>query len=117
LAVLCAGPLANFLLAGGLYLCALHRASYGAYFLAAVSLCTGVYNLLPVGVLDGARIVQLLVRTEYVGRLERAQRALLTLFAAVGVGLALCAQMPTPARIAALTAPLYLLVQQAAHKA
>ena len=55
--VLAAGPLANFIMAA--LLLQLHRqASYALYFLAAVSLCTGVYNLMPFGVLDGARLLQ-----------------------------------------------------------
>ncbi|MFQ9678706.1 MAG: M50 family metallopeptidase [Ruthenibacterium lactatiformans] len=61
--VLAAGPLANFIMAA--LLLQLHRqASYALYFLAAVSLCTGVYNLMPFGVLDGARLLQNLLPAE-----------------------------------------------------
>ena len=52
--VLAAGPLANFIMAALLFLQLHRQASYALYFLAAVSLCTGVYNLMPFGVLDGA---------------------------------------------------------------
>ena len=51
--VLAAGPLANFIMAALLFLQLHRQASYALYFLAAVSLCTGVYNLMPFGVLDG----------------------------------------------------------------
>ena len=41
--VLAAGPLANFIMAALLFLQLHRQASYALYFLAAVSLCTGVY--------------------------------------------------------------------------
>ena len=44
-AVICAGPLVNFLAAAGMFLSAWHKASYGLYFFAAVHLCMGLYNL------------------------------------------------------------------------
>ena len=60
--VICAGPLVNFLAAACMFLSAWHKASYGLYFFAAVHLCMGLYNCLPFGVLDGARLLALLVR-------------------------------------------------------
>ena len=72
--VLLAGPLANMILSAALYGYTYYQASYGVYFLACVSLCTGVYNLLPVGVLDGARLLQNCFpahRQEAVIRVER----------------------------------------------
>ena len=73
--VLAAGPLANFIMAALLFLQLHRQASYALYFLAAVSLCTGVYNLMPFGVLDGARLLQNLLPAEKQDALRRAQRA------------------------------------------
>ena len=80
--VLAAGPLANFIMAALLFLQLHWQASYALYFLAAVSLCTGVYNLMPFGVLDGARLLQNLLPAEKQDALRRAQRLLLCLFCA-----------------------------------
>ena len=77
--VLAAGPLANFIMAALLFLQLHRQASYALYFLAAVSLCTGVYNLMPFGVLDGARLLQNLLPAEKQDALRRAQRLLLCL--------------------------------------
>lgn len=111
LAVLCAGPGANFLLAAALCLMALHRARYGVYFLAAVSLCTGLYNLLPFGVLDGARILENLLPARFAGPLYRVQRALLWAFCLAAPVLAFALPLPAAARVAAILAPGYLLAQ------
>ena len=72
--VLAAGPLANFIMAALLFLQLHRQASYALYFLAAVSLCTGVYNLMPFGVLDGARLLQNLLPVEKQDALRRAQQ-------------------------------------------
>lgn len=112
LAVLCAGPSANFLFAAALYCAALYRARYGLYFMAAVSLCTGLYNLLPLGVLDGARLLQNVLAPHRLGALYRAQQALLALGVCAALCMALCAPLPAAARIAAALAPGYLLLQQ-----
>lgn len=111
-AVLCAGPAANFLLAGALLLRAAQKASYGAYFLAAVSLCVGLYNLLPLGALDGARLIETWLPARACGAWARAQRLLVGLAGVAGA--AGCAALPLPsaAKCAALLAPVYLLVQQ-----
>ena len=111
MAVLCAGPAANFLFSSALYVCALRQARYGFYFLAAVSLCTGLYNLLPLGVLDGTRILQNLLNPAQLVCLAQAQRGLLVLLFFAGIGIALCAPLPPAARVAALLAPGYLLLQ------
>lgn len=116
LAVLCAGPLANFVLAGVLYAMALHRARYGVYFLAAVSLCTGLYNLLPFGVLDGARILENVLPTRFSGALYRVQRALMWMFCLAAPALAFALPLPNTARTAALIAPAYLLMQSGKNK-
>lgn len=73
--VLAAGPLANFIMAALLFCSFTGRRSYALYFLAAVSLCTGVYNLMPFGVLDGARLLQNLLPAEKQDALRRAQPA------------------------------------------
>lgn len=112
LVVLAAGPCANFLFSAVLLALAERRARYGLYFMSAVSLCTGLYNLLPFGVLDGARILQNLIPAEKIGALCRFQRAALCLFCAAAVGLALLCPMPPCARITALLGPGYLLVKE-----
>lgn len=55
-----AGPLANFLISGLVLLWLGHRASYAGYFFASTNLCVGLFNLLPLGPLDGRRIWQVL---------------------------------------------------------
>ncbi len=112
LVVLCAGPLANFALAAGLFLRAWVRASYGVYFLAAVSLCVGAYNLLPLGTLDGGRIIQNLLPAEQCGRFAVLQHWALRLCAAAGVWLCLSQPLPPAAKCAAVLAPVYLLAQE-----
>ena len=101
--VLAAGPLANFIMAALL-------------FLAAVSLCTGVYNLMPFGVLDGARLLQNLLPAEKQDALRRAQRLLLCLFCAAALGFALLGGMPRGARAAAFLGPGYLLAKEFRQK-
>ena len=55
--LLLAGPTANLLAAGIALLLALHRAAYGRYFFAAENLCMAFFNLLPIGFLDGGRLL------------------------------------------------------------
>ena len=114
--VLAAGPLANFIMAALLFLQLHWQASYALYFLAAVSLCTGVYNLMPFGVLDGARLLQNLLPAEKQDALRRAQRLLLCLFCAAALGFALLGGMPRGARAAAFLGPGYLLAKEFRQK-
>lgn len=51
-----AGPTANFLMVGIMFLMVQHRASYWGWFFLATNLLVGAFNLLPVGPLDGKRI-------------------------------------------------------------
>ena len=114
--MLAAGPLANFIMAALLFLQLHRQASYALYFLAAVSLCTGVYNLMPFGVLDGARLLQNLLPVEKQDALRRAQRLLLCLFCAAALGFALLGGMPRGARAAAFLGPGYLLAKEFRQK-
>lgn len=114
--VIAAGPLANFLMAAALFWRLQVRASYGLYFLAAVSLCTGVYNLLPFGVLDGARLLQNCLPADKQDALYRAQRLLLCIFCTAVLGFALLGQMPPGARAAAFLGPGYLLSKEFAAR-
>ena len=110
--VLAAGPAANFLLAAALFACLQVRASYGLYFLAAVSLCTGLYNLLPIGVLDGARLIQNMLPASKMNGYDRIKKLLLCCLCAAAVLAALCAEMPRGARAAAFLGPGYLLIKE-----
>ena len=110
--VLAAGPMANFLFAALLFWRLQQRASFRLYFLAAVSLCTGLYNLLPFGVLDGARILQNLFSAEKQDALQRAQRALLCVFAVALIVVILKGNLPLGARAAAFVGPGLLLAKE-----
>lgn len=112
LAVLCAGPAVNFLFAAVLYGIAQQRASYGVYFLGAVSFCTGAYNLLPLEVLDGGRILQNLAAGRHTSLAVRLQRWVLFLFCLVCAAAGCCSALEWRARIAALLAAAYIAVQE-----
>lgn len=53
----CAGPLANLVAFGVSYGLMLQKASYWGYFFAAANLCLGLFNLIPVGSLDGRQMI------------------------------------------------------------
>lgn len=55
-----AGPLANFVVSAAACLFLQYKASYAGYFFACANLCVGFFNLLPLGWLDGRRILQAL---------------------------------------------------------
>lgn len=57
-----AGPLANFTVSAAVCLLLQHKASYAGYFFACANLCVGLFNLLPLGRLDGRRILQALLQ-------------------------------------------------------
>ena len=57
----CAGPAANFALCGAALAKMQWQASYWGYFFAAANLVTGLFNLLPLGDLDGRRMLQSLL--------------------------------------------------------
>ena len=84
----------------------------GVYFFAAVHLCMGLYNCLPFGVLDGARLLALMVPAQGLPALARIQRALLAAFFLLAGLAALLVPLPFQARCAAALAPCYLLAQQ-----
>ena len=56
-----AGPLTNLVLCGVTLAKMQLQASYWGYFFAAANLATGLFNLLPVGDLDGRRMLQSLL--------------------------------------------------------
>ena len=111
LCVLCAGPLANLMLAGALYWRAQESASYLIYLIAAVSLCTGIYNLLPFGALDGAQFLEFWLPAAWLPLYGRIQcTALITLCCVLPI-CSLFSEWPVQARVAAVIAPLYLFLQ------
>lgn len=57
--LLAAGPVMNFLVAIVIYAALLHRASFGGWIFACENLAIGLFNLLPVGYLDGGRLLKL----------------------------------------------------------
>ncbi len=58
LIVLIAGPLINLVLFTVFYIMARQNATYDAYFFAAANLLLAIFNMLPLGNLDGAQIIQ-----------------------------------------------------------
>lgn len=52
-----AGPLANFVAFGVCYICMLQTASFWGYYFAAANLCIGLFNLIPLGSLDGRQML------------------------------------------------------------
>lgn len=107
--VVCAGPCVNFVCALAALAVVQARASYGVYAFAAVSLCTGCYNLLPLGMLDGARLLQLFLPAWWLPLADTAGRLTRTLVCAAGVTFALAARdAPPDLRIAAVLAAGYL---------
>ena len=65
--LLCGGCLANFLTCILLLVLIDKQATYNRYFFLAANLFVGCYNLLPIGVLDGARILRLWLSEKYIG--------------------------------------------------
>lgn len=109
--VVCAGPCVNFLCALIALAAVQARASYGAYAFAAVSLCTGCYNLLPLGMLDGARLLQLFLPARLLPLADAAERLTRALACAAAVTFALAARIaPADLRLAALLAAGYLMM-------
>ncbi len=60
-AVILAGPLANFFATGLFGGIVQYRAGYFQLFFAGVNLLMGLFNLLPMGFLDGGRLLELLL--------------------------------------------------------
>lgn len=56
-----AGPLTNFVLCAAVLGRMQQAASYWGYFFAAANLATGLFNLMPLGDLDGRRMLQSLL--------------------------------------------------------
>ena len=110
--VLCAGPAANLLMGLALFWRAQMQASYALYFLAAVSFCTALYNLLPFGALDGAQLLEAALPPCALGAWVRAQRVLLLAFCMALPVAAFYFCWPPAARAASVAAPVYLLAQQ-----
>ena len=69
--LLISGPLANLLAAGVAGLLILSHASFGRYFFVCENLCLAVFNLLPIGFLDGGRLAANLLGAERVRFLHR----------------------------------------------
>lgn len=111
LAVLAAGPAVNLLVAAACLFVASRRASYALYFFGAAQLVTGAYNLLPLGPLDGARMLRLLVPPRAHGVLALVTRALAVLFACALAILLARGALPASARAALALAAAYLLAQ------
>ncbi len=111
LAVLFCGSIANFLFSAVLYFMALQNATYTAYIYSAVSLCIGLYNMLPVGALDGAQIIELILPSQYISNWNKMQRIVIIVFA---IALPICSfvfSRSAMAVVGAFIAPVYLIVQ------
>ncbi len=57
--LLLAGPAANLMLCAVIFFLIQQKATYARYFFLVSNLVCACYNLLPIGVLDGARLLQL----------------------------------------------------------
>lgn len=55
-----AGPFTNFVCFAAAFAVLQHSASYWGYFFAGANLAIGLFNLIPLGSLDGRRILQAL---------------------------------------------------------
>lgn len=109
--VLLCGPLANFLLAAVLAWRVNQTASYTLWFLLCVSFCTGCYNLLPFGALDGARLLKSITPARYFNLLCTIQMGLLRIFCTAAFGLCFFAPLPLQMRMALFLAAGYLLTE------
>lgn len=112
LAVAVAGPLANMLAALCFYFLANIKAAYGLYFFMGANICICLYNLLPFGVLDGARILLCLTPPCKVYKLYKVQSCLLWGFAIACLAVLVCAHPAPTACFALILAPAYLLLAQ-----
>ncbi len=111
--VLCMGPIFNFVLFAALYYKAQQNATYSAYIIAAASVCVGLYNLLPVGALDGAQIVELFLSAKHLLYWHKYQKALIAFLCVFLPVITFVIGMPTITKIAAFVAPVYLYVHTA----
>lgn len=111
LAVVAAGPLVNLFFSALLFGCAQHKASYTIYFCAAVSLCTGLYNLLPFGMLDGARLIQMLLPSKWLMPFEKIQAVLIRIVFAASCSAAVFSPISGQMRVALFLAAGYLMMQ------
>ena len=78
--LLAAGPLANLIMCGLLLWMIQQKATYARYFFLAANLICAGYNLLPIGILDGAGLLRLWLSVKfekYEFLLERTATALL----------------------------------------
>ncbi len=110
--VLICGPLANIFLFSLFYISAQHNATYNAYIIAACSLCVAIYNILPIGVLDGAQILELFLPLKLYIYWYKIQNILLILCAII---LPICAfyyNWTLTATLASCISPAYLLYQK-----
>ncbi|MEG0338782.1 MAG: hypothetical protein RR573_02585 [Oscillospiraceae bacterium] len=110
LIVLICGPLANIFTALFFAALAYIKAAYLLYFFMGANLCIGIYNLLPFGVLDGARIILCLVPPCKVHKLYTVQNILLILFVIVCICVLLFTMPTGNALIALILAPIYLIL-------
>ena len=111
LLVLAAAPAVNLCAAALCLLAARAHASYALYFFSAVQLCVGAYNLLPMGPLDGGRILVRLVPVRWHETLARICRILSAALAMALAGALLRGALPASARAALALAVVYLLAQ------
>ncbi len=109
--VLCMGPAFNFLLSAALYFKAQQNATYSAYIIAAVSLCVGLYNMLPIGALDGAQIVETFISGKHIMQWNKLQNVLVIALCFVLPAVALFFKLPLITCVAAFVAPVYLFIQ------
>ncbi len=113
--VLIAGPLSNFFAAAFFYLSAQQKASYFAYLFCAVNLCIGFFNILPIGMLDGAQIIECFLPTKHLNKWIKFQKTAITLFSILLPIIAIKLNATPTVMATAFIAPFYLIVYKTAY--
>lgn len=106
------GPLTNLILALCLHFYIQYKASYGLYFFMAINICVAIYNLLPVGALDGARLISIISKSCKSKLLYSIKKILVLVFFIVSVLLCFVKEINLYFKIALVLSSSYLLFQE-----
>lgn len=107
--VTCGGPLFNFATAFILLLLINVRATYLLYFFMTINVCIGAYNLLPIGILDGARLISLIENGCKAKYLYTAKKCVIFSFSVALICFAVFTKTTFIVKMGLLTSSVYLL--------